>query len=106
MIKRQGGLQEGDFYGKTWICNENKKGQINAYRKKLGEISPELTGFLDRNEISNFSIWNAEDLIFGYYENQDNRCKGEGEKAEIAVLTEKIQDTFDWISTLRVRICG
>lgn len=76
-----------------------KKGQMNAYRKKLGEIWPELTGFLDRNEISNFSIWNAEDLIFGYYENQDNRCKGEGEKAEIAVLTEKIQDTFDWIST-------
>lgn len=72
---------------------------MNAYRKKLGEIWPELTGFLDRNEISNFSIWNAEDLIFGYYENQDNRCKGEGEKAEIAVLTEKIQDTFDWIST-------
>ena len=58
----------------------------------MAKSGAELTGFLDRNEISNFSIWNAgEDLIFGYYENRDNRCKGEGEKAEITVLTEKIQ---------------
>lgn len=78
---------------------------MNAYRKKLGEIWPELTGFLDRNEISNFSIWNAEDLIFGYYENQDNRCKGEGEKAEIAVLTEKSRIRLTGFP-LRVRICG
>ena len=76
-----------------------KKGQMNAYRKKLGEIWLELTQFLDRNEIRNFSIWNAEDLIFGYYENQDHKSTGEEEKAEIKALSEKIQDTFDWIST-------
>ena len=48
-----------------------KKGKMNDYRRKLGEIWPELTAFLDRNKVSNFSIWNAEDLIFGYYENED-----------------------------------
>ena len=44
---------------------------MNDYRKKLGEIWPDLTTFLDRNKVKNFSIWNAEDLIFGYYENED-----------------------------------
>ena len=41
-----------------------KKEQMNTYRRKLGEIWPELTALLDRNGITNFSIWNAEDLIF------------------------------------------
>ena len=49
-----------------------KEGQMNTYRRKLGEIWPELTALLDRNGITNFSIWNAEDLIFGYYENKDD----------------------------------
>lgn len=47
-----------------------KSGKMNDYRKKLGEIWPDLTTFLDRNKVKNFSIWNAEDLIFGYYENR------------------------------------
>ena len=48
-----------------------KDGQMNTYRRKLGEIWLELTGFLDRNQIKNFSIWNADQLIFGYYEKAD-----------------------------------
>ena len=31
-----------------------KDGQMNTYRRKLGEIWPELTGFLDRNQIKKF----------------------------------------------------
>ena len=42
-----------------------KDGKMNDYRRKLGEIWQELTVFLDRNEVGNFSIWNAENLIFG-----------------------------------------
>lgn len=34
-----------------------KEGKMNDYRKKLGEIWPELTAYLDRNGIHNFSIW-------------------------------------------------
>ena len=60
-----------------------KAGRMNDYRKKLGEIWPELTAFLDRNKVKNFSIWNAEDLIFGYYENED------GEQSINEVFTEK-----------------
>ena len=48
-----------------------KEGRMNDYRKKLGGIWQELTGLLDRNQIRNFSIWNAEDLIFGYYEKEE-----------------------------------
>ena len=58
-----------------------KAGRMNDYRKKLGEIWPELTAFLDRNKVKNFSIWNAEDLIFGYYENEDGTVLSEEENA-------------------------
>ena len=45
-----------------------KEGQMEKYRRTLGKLWPELTAFLDRNGIRNFSIWNAENLIFLYYE--------------------------------------
>ena len=76
-----------------------KAGRMNDYRKKLGVIWPELTTFLDRNKVKNFSIWNVEQLIFGYYENEDEMKLSEDEKAAKDSLTEKIQDTLDWIST-------
>ena len=76
-----------------------KEGRMNDYRKKLGEIWPKLTAFLDRNKVSNFSIWNAEDLIFGYYENEDGAALSAEENAAKDAITAKIQDTFDWIST-------
>jgi L-rhamnose mutarotase len=76
-----------------------KAGRMNDYRRKLGEIWPELTAYLDRNEIRNFSIWNAADLVFGYYEMQDGAVvKAEDAKIK-AELTAAIEDTFEWIST-------
>ena len=57
-----------------------KNGQMNAYRTRLGEIWKDLTAFLDRNQIKNFSIWNVEQLIFGYYENEDGMKLSEDEK--------------------------
>lgn len=41
-----------------------KEGQMEKYRRTLGKLWPELTAFLDRNGIRNFSIWNAENLTF------------------------------------------
>ena len=76
-----------------------KDGQMNTYRRKLGEIWPELTGFLDRNQIKNFSIWNVEQLIFGYYEKADGAVLNAEEKSVRDRLTGEIQDTFQWIST-------
>lgn len=75
-----------------------KVGQMNTYRKQLGVIWPELTAFLDKNQVSNFSIWNAEDLIFGYYEKADGVVPSAEEERVKKALTAKIGDTFDWIS--------
>ena len=36
---------------------EIKKGQMNLYRQKLGELWPDLVNFLEENHIQNFSIW-------------------------------------------------
>lgn len=76
-----------------------KDGQMNTYRRKLGEIWLELTGFLDRNQIKNFSIWNADQLIFGYYEKADGAVLNAEEKSVKDRLIGEIQDTFQWIST-------
>lgn len=78
---------------------EVKKGQMNEYRKRLGEIWQELTSFLDRNGIQNFSIWNADSLIFGYYENADGAVLSGEETIIRDVLVNKMEDTFTWIST-------
>ena len=64
-------------------------GRMNDYRKNLGEIWPELTAFLDRNKVKNFSIWNAEDLIFGYYENEDGTVLSEEETQRKMRLLQK-----------------
>ena len=76
-----------------------REGRMNDYRKKLGEIWPELTAYLDRNEIHNFSIWNAEDLIFGYYEKHGENAVSAEDLQTKAALTASIEDTFEWIST-------
>lgn len=78
---------------------EVKSGKMNDYRKKLGEIWPELTQYLDRNGIKNFSIWNTDNLIFGYYENADGTVISEEEAAIKDALIKKMEDTFTWIST-------
>lgn len=76
-----------------------KAGQKNAYRRRLGEIWPELTAFLDRNEVHNFSIWNASDLIFGYCETADGVTLSGEESEAAADMTARMEETFDWIST-------
>lgn len=76
-----------------------KEGQMNTYRRKLGEIWSELTQYLDRNGIKNFSIWNTDDLIFGYYENGDETVISAEEAAVKETLISKMEDTFTWIST-------
>ena len=73
---------------------EVKQGKMNDYRRKLGEIWKELTAFLDENEISNFSIWNTDSLIFGYYEKKDGAVITEDGKKAVKELTQKIEDTF------------
>ena len=62
---------------------EIKKGKKNEYRQILGEIWPDLTAFLDQEKVHNFSIWNCDSLIFGYYETDENNEFSEEKKASI-----------------------
>ena len=75
-----------------------KNGKMNDYRAALGVIWPELTAYLDENGIENFSIWNAEDLIFGYYETKDGYTPDAAAEAKKSAMTAKIEDTFTWLS--------
>lgn len=76
-----------------------KNGCMNDFRKKLGEIWNDMTVFLDQNGIHNFSIWNASDLIFGYYETDDEGSCGDTECSLEKQWISKLEDTFCWIST-------
>ena len=69
---------------------EIKEGRMNDYRRRLGEIWPELTAFLDKEEVHNFSLWNCDSLIFGYYETEDNAPASEEKKAVIQALASRI----------------
>lgn len=74
------------------------RGKMNGYRRKLGEVWTDLTDFLDRNDIRNFSIWNAADLIFIYCESDDGLKLSEKEQDAAKEMTEKFDGTFTWIS--------
>lgn len=74
-----------------------KEGKRNEFGQKLGEIWAALTAWLDKNNVKNFSIWNAENLIFVYGEwQEDAGCCADD---EIRQLVSRISDTFTWIST-------
>ena len=76
-------------------------GKMNEYRRNLGEIWNNLTDFLDRNNIRNFSIWNAEDLIFIYCESDDGLKLSEIETEAVKEMAGKFDGTFTWISSKR-----
>ena len=73
-------------------------GKMNEYRRNLGEIWNNLTDFLDRNNIRNFSIWNAEDLIFIYCESDDGLKLSEIETEAVKEMAGKFDGTCTWIS--------
>ena len=74
-------------------------GKMNDYRRTLGRLWPEITAFLDRNEIRNFSIWNAEDLIFIYGEHDTAFMLSPEEEAVIEKSDITNERLFTWVST-------
>ena len=77
-----------------------KDGKMNDYRRKLGEIWQELTVFLDRNEVGNFSIWNAGGYIFGYDEIDTTMEVEETEESREQAVTWEMRQLgiMDWIT--------
>ena len=76
-----------------------KKGQMADFRSGLGKIWKEFTTYLDEHNMTNFSMWNAEDLVFGYYETKDGFVFSEEDRERTMQWQELYGDSFTWIST-------
>lgn len=75
-----------------------KEGMFGEYRKRLGQIWQELTEVLDMNCISNFSIWNVEDILFGYCETPTDHEFDEEDREKLDNWDKFLGITYDWIS--------
>lgn len=76
-----------------------KDGQMAEFRTGLGKVWGELTAFLDAKNMKNFSIWNVERMIFGYYETDDDFAFSAEDKEKANGWMENFGSSFDWIST-------
>ena len=76
-----------------------KEGMQNGFRVFLGQIWPELTGVLDDLQISNFSLWSIDDLVFGYYETESELSGDEALQSKAASLWTRGENLYTWISS-------
>jgi len=53
-----------------------RQGAIDEYRRVHDELSTEMRALFRQAGRTNFSIWYADGVIFGYYESEDmQRCR-------------------------------
>ncbi len=74
-------------------------GKMSDFRKNLGQVWEDLTAFLDEHNIKNFSLWNVEQIIFGYCELDDDIIFHESDKNLVAALEKRFGNSFTWISS-------
>jgi L-rhamnose mutarotase len=72
-------------------------GEADGFRKTLGASWPQVTAFLDRNDIRNFSLWSCGRLGFGYCETGDSFSLSGPERAALGDLTEMFTGKVSWI---------
>lgn len=77
-----------------------KQGKYNEFRSGLGVIWDELTQILDEMKVTNFSLWNIEEIVFGYYE-RDLKVPEvkDSDWEKLDKLLINMNDTFEWISS-------
>ena len=78
---------------------EVKEGKTAEFRGNLGKIWPELTAFLDAKKMVNFSMWNVERMVFGYYESDDDFTFTDADKETVKAWEVSYGDAYTWIST-------
>lgn len=78
---------------------EVKPGRMGDFRGGLGKVWPELTAALDERGIKNFSIWNVERIVFGYFETEDGFCFSEEDEKKAAAWEKLYKDSYAWIAT-------
>lgn len=74
-----------------------KKGCKEEYRRRHDEIWPELVEVLKNAGIRNYTIWNAGDELFGYYECEngvDFATKTQSESPVVKKWDEYMKDVL------------
>lgn len=77
---------------------EVESGKTAEFRSALGKIWKDLTELFDEKKIRNFSMWNVEQLIFGYYETDDQFTFTGADKEKVRCWEEAYGDSYKWIS--------
>jgi L-rhamnose mutarotase len=67
---------------KAWRASI-KEGCVDEYKKRHDEIWPEMLEMFKEAKIRNYSIWNVDDCVFGYYE-----CDSVEEAGKVQELSE------------------
>ena len=65
----------------------------NEFRSGLGKIWPEMVLVLDKQQMKNFSLWQAADLVFGYYEADD-----EPKHEYLEAVLQSLKESFEWLA--------
>ena len=76
-----------------------KHNKMLDFRKNLGQIWEEFTAFLNVRKMTNFSIWNVQHIIFGYYETDDDFAFTANDKKKVMIWENQYGDSYTWIST-------
>ena len=72
-----------------------RDGMIDEYRRRHAEIWPEMVQVLKEAGISNYTIWNSENELFGYYEcekSAEYAAKVQAESPVVARWNDYMQD--------------
>lgn len=77
---------------------EINQGKSADFRSNLGGIWPELVAFLDEHGMTNFSIWGVENMVFGYYETDEDIVFTVEDRDKIATWEQLYGDAYTWIS--------
>ncbi len=71
-------------------------GKLEEYKRRHAAIWPEMVEVLKRAGISNYSIWNTGDELFGYYEceNRDEAARIQAESPVVDRWNEYMKDVM------------
>ena len=79
-----------------WLA-KIKPGMLNEYVKRHDEIWPEMTEVLNQAGIHNYTIWNYNDQVIGYYECEsvEHAAKIQRESAVVDRWNEYMKDVME-----------
>lgn len=83
------------------IAMEVREGRQNEFRQALGQVWPAVREVIVDLGIHNFSLWQMSEVVFGYYETEDENTdyKARGhEQVERVLQGAHVDELVTWIS--------